>query len=93
MPILVTTDGSARSLEVLGHAAAFARASGNTIHLFRVLDPLLDVEMSTTPAQDAIAAVSSHWRDEMASQLAAVGLTGETSVRVLPSTESVHKTI
>jgi nucleotide-binding universal stress UspA family protein len=93
MAILVTTDGSPRSLEVLGHAAAFARATGNSLHLFRVLDPLLDVEISTQPAADAIAAVSQRWQDEMSAQMSALGVAGDTSVRVLPSGRKVHNVI
>jgi nucleotide-binding universal stress UspA family protein len=77
-------------MEVLGHAAAFASATGNRLHLFRVLDPLLDVEMGTEPPSDAIASVVTRWQAEMAAHLAETGLAGETSVRVLRSGQKVH---
>ena len=43
MKILVTTDGSPRSLTALPHAAALARATGSTVTLVRVLDQLMDL--------------------------------------------------
>ena len=57
MKLLVTTDGSARSLVALPHAASLARATGSTITLVRVLDQFMDLGKHLAVKLDDAAAL------------------------------------
>ena len=81
MNVLVTTDGSERSLHALPHAAAFARATGSQITLLRVLDPLLDVgNQFALHVDEAVEKVSAAWQAELTSTLAGAGISGDALV-------------
>lgn len=94
MRILVTTDGSLRSLSVLPHAKAFATATGAELTLLRVLDPGNDVERRRgVAAHRAAAAVADHWKEEMDSVLASFGVSARVVVEVMRKKERVHDAV
>ncbi|MEX2081391.1 MAG: universal stress protein [Dehalococcoidia bacterium] len=66
MKVLVTTDGSPRSLRALPHAARLARALRAELILGRVLDPGLDCADVVTPVpQDAVRIVWDRWTEQL----------------------------
>lgn len=71
MNVLVTTDGSARSLHILPHAAALASAIGGKLVLLRVLDPLLDAgNQFALKLGEAVEKTRAAWLEEMRAALA-----------------------
>lgn len=81
MNVLVTTDGSERSLHALPHAAAFARATGSRLTLLRVLDPLLDLgNQFALHVDEAVDKTAATWRGELASALTGAGITGDAII-------------
>lgn len=86
MKVLVTTDGSERSLHALPHAAAFARATGSQLTLLRVLDPLLDVgDQFALHVDEAVEKTTAAWHRDLSGALANAGITGDALV-----VEKVH---
>ena len=81
MKILVTTDGSERSLCVLPHAARLAEALGAELVLGRVLDPRTDAagEMAER-LDDAVARVAGRWQAELAALMEKHGVAGTVHV-------------
>ena len=74
MKILVTTDGSPRSLTALPHAAALARATGSTLTLLRVLDQLMDLgDHFAVKLDDAVARATTEWEASLAAALQSAG--------------------
>ena len=94
MKILVTTDGSERSLCVLPHAARFATATGAELTLVRVLDPRTDAAGEVAPhLEEALERVRARWRDELAGVLAARAISGGVHVAERKWGEDVPATI
>lgn len=72
--ILVTTDGSDRSRQVLPHAARLARETGQRLRLVRVIDPLTDAANVLSPSlAEALAEVKRRWEPGMQAMLAESG--------------------
>ena len=94
MNVLVTNDGSERSLEVLPHAGAFARAIGADLLLLRVLDPRSDCadELSTT-LDEAVERTSAAWTADLAEALARHGVAGQPLVVIRERAEDTWDTI
>lgn len=81
MKILVTTDGSERSLCVLPHAARFASAFDAELVLMRVLDPRTDASAEVAPnLEEATARVRERWSAELREVLSARGIAGQTHI-------------
>ncbi|MCZ2112208.1 MAG: universal stress protein [Dehalococcoidia bacterium] len=81
MRILVTTDGSERSLLAVPHAARLARATGSELTLGRILDPLIDLHREIATRIDIAATnVRTRWLGELATHLADVHVGGEVAV-------------
>jgi nucleotide-binding universal stress UspA family protein len=81
MKILVTTDGSERSLCVLPHAARFATATGASLTLARVLDPRTDASGDVAPTlEEALVRVRERWSAELREALTTRAIAGETVV-------------
>ena len=81
MKILVSTDGSDRSLTVLPHAGRLAKALGAQLVLCRVLDPRVDAADVVAPKlEDAVAQVESRWKSDLVDVLHQAGLDGEAVV-------------
>lgn len=94
MALLVTTDGSARSLRAVPHAACFARAVGSDLYLLRALDPRLDAASQLNiRLADAIAAVSQHWEADLARSLRDASIEGRPVVRPMLHGEDSSDTI
>ncbi|MEP7214615.1 MAG: universal stress protein [Anaerolineaceae bacterium] len=94
MRVLVTTDGSERSLRALPHAAAFARATGSQLTLARVLDPLLD--LADQPGLSLEAAAKSAmpgWQSAIAAILAKTGVDGDALVIRKARGEDIWETV
>lgn len=83
MKLLVTTDGSERSLRVLPHAALFARSLGAEIVLSRVLDPRQDLASDrSTRVRDAVTNVSAQWKAELEGLMTAREIAGTVHIAV-----------
>lgn len=81
MKVLVTTDGSERSLSALPHAAAFARATGSPLTLMRALDPLLDLgDYFALKVEEAVTLATADWEARLAVVLQRAGVEGEPLV-------------
>jgi nucleotide-binding universal stress UspA family protein len=81
MNILVTTDGSDRSLCILPHAARLAAALDATLNLARVLDPRADAAGVVAERLDAaVAEVRAAWEAELRGVLTARGIAGEPHI-------------
>lgn len=81
MKLLVTTDGSARSLVALPHAASLARATGSTITLVRVLDQFMDLgKHLAVKLDDAAALATAEWEASLAAALRSAGVEGDLLV-------------
>lgn len=94
MNILVTTDGSERSLCVLPHAARFAKATGSRLTLTRVLDPRTDASGDIAPTlEEALVRVRERWTAELAEVLEAQGIAGETHIAERKWGEDIPTTI
>lgn len=94
MKILVTTDGSERSLCVLPHAARFATATGAELTLMRVLDPRTDAAGDIAPSlEEALVQVRERWNAELREVLSARGIAGGTLVAERKWGEDIPTTI
>lgn len=81
MNILVTTDGSDRSLCILPHAARLAAALDATVTFGRVLDPRADAAgVVAERLEAAVADVRAAWEAELREALASRGVAGEPLV-------------
>ena len=81
MKVLVTTDGSERSLSALPHAAAFARATGWPLTLVRVMDPLLDLGSHfALHVDEAIEKATAAWQLELDASLEGLGVQSDAIV-------------
>ena len=81
MRIIVTTDGSERSLQALPHGARLARAVGGELVLGHVVDPLLDLGSEVATSVDVAAGnVVERWRRELAVLLEREGIAAEVAV-------------
>lgn len=90
MRILVTTDGSERSLLAVPHAARLAQATGGELILGRVLDPLIDLSREIATRVDiAVTNVRARWLDELAAHLAELRIAGEPAVSRKRARESM----
>lgn len=94
MAVLVTTDGSARSLRAIPHAARFARSIATDLYLLRALDPRLDAasQLNISLAA-AIEAVSQRWEAELAQTLRDASVDGQPMVRPMLRGEDPNDTI
>jgi len=94
MRIIVTTDGSERSLQALPHGARFAQAVGGELVLGHVVDPLLDLggEMATSVAV-AAGNVVERWRRELAVLLEREGLAAEVEVIIKRAREPLPEAV
>ncbi|MCO5201140.1 MAG: universal stress protein [Chloroflexi bacterium] len=94
MKILVTTDGSERSLCVLPHAARFATATGAELILMRVLDPRTDASGDIAPSlEEALVRVRERWTADLRAVLAKSGVAGETYIAERKWGEDIPTTI
>lgn len=94
MNILVTTDGSERSLCILPHAARFAAALDAKLTLLRVLDPRTDAADVVAPSVNvAVATVRDNWKQEMRSVLVGHGVQADVLVAERKWGEAVAETI
>ena len=94
MPALVSTDGSARSLVVLPHAARLAAAIGEPITLLRVLDPADDLAGEPAPTlRERVERVSARFETELRAVLADHAVAGDVLVVPLLHRESVPEAI
>jgi nucleotide-binding universal stress UspA family protein len=83
MKVLVTTDGSARSLRVLDHARRLHDASGATLCVVRVLDPLIDCSgVLATTLEAAVAQVRDRWTRELGDVLRSHGVEAEIRIAI-----------
>ena len=92
--ILVTTDGSRRSLDALDHAAVLARVVGADLVLGHVLDPDMarPAEAGDDPST-TIEALGEDWRDDLSRRLAAAGLRGRAAVELKRPGEEVYASL
>jgi nucleotide-binding universal stress UspA family protein len=66
MNVLVTTDGSERSLRVLDHVRRLREATGATLYVARVLNPLVDCSnVMTQTLEAAVEQVKAAWTQEL----------------------------
>lgn len=92
--ILVSVDGSGGAEHVLPHVAALAGATGASIHILRVLDPLLDAHGEfVVELETAVKRVEEQWLAGLRELLARFGLEGEAEVRRLPRRRDVSDII
>jgi nucleotide-binding universal stress UspA family protein len=92
--ILVTTDGSRRSLRVLPHAARLAAVTRTSLLLTRVLDPLTDCGDVVAPSlAEATRVVSARWQKELDALAAGSGVAATASVVVKARQESLAHAI
>ena len=81
MKVLLTTDGSQRSLDALPHAAALARATGSALIFLRVLDPWMDLHKQVAlTVNEAAERLTAEWEAGLAAILRDAGLEGEPLV-------------
>lgn len=94
MRILVTTDGSWRSLQALPHAARLAEATGGELLLTRVLDPFADcADEGTATLTEAAEVVSRRWTDEMDRTLRGMRLMGRALIGTRLQNEDIADTV
>ena len=94
MKVVVTTDGSERSLDVLPHAAAFARANGHDLVLLRILDPRQDGKGEfALKLEDALDRIREQWASELTAKLQTAGITGEVCIGERQHREDVRDSI
>jgi len=86
MKIVVTTDGSERSLTVLPHAGAFARATGAVLLLTRVHDPAKETG-------ENLEGLLARWDRELAAWAAEAGVEATPTVAILGAGEDVATAI
>ncbi len=81
MNLLVTADGSERSLCILPHAARLASALGARVHLARVLDPRADAAgVVAERLAQAVASVRTAWEADLRAALERAGVDGDVHV-------------
>lgn len=94
MKILTTTDGSEVSWAVVPHAAAFARATGGSLTVVRVLDPLVDLgSVLDVDLSAAAARLSAEWEAALRAELARRGIEADVLVHRLERGVDVHRAI
>jgi len=94
MKLIVTTDGSERSLRVLPAARQFAEAAGAGITLLRVLDPRTDLAQEVAPTvQEAAERVEARWKEEMSALLREHGIDGEVAIPSRGRAEDIYRVI
>lgn len=92
--ILVTTDGSMRSLRVFPHVALFAKATQSEVFLLRVLNPAKDVErVSGAPAHRAVKSTAERLEHELETVIDAFYPAAEPKVTAMRKGERVHDSI
>ena len=94
MRVLVTTDGSERSLRALPHAAALARATGSQLTLLRILDPRLDLgDQPGLHVEDAVKTATAEWQSALEATVAKAGTDGNVLVFRAARGEDTWETI
>jgi nucleotide-binding universal stress UspA family protein len=93
MTLLVAIDSSHSASPVVAHAAAFARATGLTMNVTRVLDPMLDYVGGPDTSEEVAASVRATWEEEMRKLLEENGAQGHTRVTLMRQGERVHQAI
>lgn len=94
MNVLVTTDGSARSLHALPHASVLARATGAKLALLRVLDPLTDCgDQFALKLDEAVEKTTAAWLAAMSGALQEAGVAGQPLVATKARHEDAWDTI
>lgn len=94
MNILVTTDGSERSLDVLPHVGRLATQLGSGVVLLRVLNPLTDVaDEFGADFEAACAKVAHAWQGELTAFMHRFDIAGEPLVGRLQHGEDAHDAI
>jgi len=92
--ILVSVDGSGGADHILPHVAALAAATRATVHILRVLDPLIDAHAEfATELETAVRRVEGQWLQGLRELIARFGLEGEAEVRRLPRRRDVSDVI
>lgn len=81
MRLLVSTDGSPRSLDALAHGERLAAALGASLSLVRVLDPAVDgsKDLALTVRQAAELA-AARWREQLAELCRTANVSAEAEV-------------
>lgn len=88
MNVLVCSDGSARPLRVLPHAAAFADATAAQLHVMCVVDPRKVADEGIRLSHEAaVNSLRSRIRAELARDLRKSGLKGRTCATIRGSRE------
>lgn len=94
MNVLVTTDGSERSLRILPHASLLANQLEAELILTRVLDPRQDVADELAPTvSEAVERVKARWDIELERLLEANGIQERGLVTVREGNTDISKTI
>jgi nucleotide-binding universal stress UspA family protein len=94
MKLIVTTDGSERSLRVLPAARQFAEAAGADVSLLRVLDPRQDLSGELAPTvKEATERVAARWRVELEEVLRANGIAGQVEIPLRGRAEDIYRVI
>lgn len=93
MTLLVAIDSSHTASPVVAHAAAFARATGLTLNVTRVLDPMLDYVGGPDTSEEVAASVRAAWEEEMQKLLHEHGATAHTRVTLMRQGERIHQAI
>lgn len=92
--VLVTTDGSERSLQALPHAARLARAADAELHLVRILDKRMDLGDELDPSLSSAAdTVAGRWQEEMERICESLDAESSCGVEVKGRKEQVHDAI
>jgi len=94
MNVLVTTDGSERSLRILPHASLLAESLGGELMLTRVLDPRQDVADEMAPSvREATERVQTRWETELQRLLEVRNLPGRPLVTVRDGNTDISRCI
>lgn len=94
MSILVTTDGSERSLTAISHGSRLAAALGCPLVLGHVVDPLLDLAGEIATSVDVAAGnVAARWRRELTVLLDRLSLAGDVRVAIKRRTEPLPEAV
>ncbi|MCA9829092.1 MAG: universal stress protein [Dehalococcoidia bacterium] len=94
MPVLVSTDGSSRSLAALPHAARLASALNEEVVLLRVLDPHKDCAgESAATLRERVDRVAARFVRELEDALARESITGTARVITLLHGEDTYEAI
>jgi nucleotide-binding universal stress UspA family protein len=94
MKILVTTDGSQRSLRILPHVARLGAVTGAEVIITRVLDPYADTaDEPVLHRHEAIQRVKERWMQDLGAELFRAGGHGEAKIAIRGEGENVQDTI